>query len=260
MGVFDDYGDLLERVGGVLSNPFVRPLLGPASEAGEAMSAMGSLLDTVQDHGVEGLWNAASALADGISVAEFFLDKATKAGTTVLAGGLKTVAGLQAMTGGTSDPEMAAAYSESAQRFNSVADRLSTAVPDDTWRGTGADAYEEANAQQVKRARTMPDIDLDVVTAVGMEANRLVTTRRVLNEAATVMGNSIPAAIALRAVPRIGKLLSAELEITVTTTSVGASLVHMNKLSEASADATKSIEEATRLYQELANSCHPVWM
>ncbi|MUL82844.1 MULTISPECIES: EspA/EspE family type VII secretion system effector [unclassified Mycolicibacterium] len=258
MGLFDTYSDAMKNIGRFLQSPIPMPgPFGVISEAGESITGLFSTIDTIREHGVDGLWNAASDLGEGLAVTEFLLSKAKIAKAEILAGGLKTVLGMQYACGGNAAPEMAEGYSDSAQRFNVVADHLEKAVPDDSWKGLAADAYTAANASQVNRARTMPDVDLDVAMAVSMEANQLRTTRDILQESATVMGNAIAPVLALQAVPRYGKLFAKSLEIGVTGSCVTGCLLHMKHLTEASEKATKSITDATLLYQELANGCYP---
>lgn len=263
MGLFDTYSDFMKDFGKFLQGPTPIPMpgiLGIMSETGESITGIFSTIDTVREQGIDGLWNAASDVGEGLAATEFLLSKARIAKAEIIAGGLKTILGMQLSCGGDAAPEMANGYSDSAQRFNLVADRLQKAVPDDTWSGTAADAYFDANAGQVARARTMPDIDLDVVMAVSMEANQLRTTRRILQESATVMGNSIALVLILQSVPRYGKLLAKNLEIGVTGSCIAGCLLHMNHLTDASEKATQSINDAVLLYQKLASECYPNWM
>lgn len=263
MGLFDTYSDAMKNLGNFLQGPTPIKIPGPLgilSETGESITSIFSTIDTIREQGVDGLWNAASDVGEGLAATEFLLSKAKIAKADIIAGGLKTILGMQLACGGNAAPEMADGYSDSAQRFNLVADRLEKAVPDATWSGTAADAYSEANAKQVARARTMPDIDLDVVMAVSMEANQLLTTRRILQDSATVMGNAIAPVLVLQAVPRYGKLFAKSLEISVTGSCVAGCLLHMNDLTEASKKATQSINDAVLLYQKLASECYPNWM
>ncbi|MDV3129503.1 hypothetical protein M1247_31675 [Mycobacterium sp. 21AC1] len=262
MSLFDTYGDFMQKFGGALETvgPFLGPMGFPLAEAGSAITGIASTIDTIEEQGVDGLWNAASQVAEGASVVEFFLSKSKVGGTTIISGGLKTIQGMQAACGGTNAPEMADGYSESAQRFNLIADHFEKAIPDDNWTGTASEAYADANASQTKRSRTMPDIDLDVVMAVTMEANQLRATRRILNDSATVMGNAIAPAIALRSFGRYGKLFSLDLEASVTGSCLAGCFLHMKHLTDAAEKASKSIDNAARLYQAIADECYPTQM
>ncbi|WP_166907493.1 EspA/EspE family type VII secretion system effector [Mycobacterium sp. DL440] len=263
MGLFDAYSDTMKNIGRFLQPPI--PVAMPApfgilSEAGESITSIFSTIDTIREQGVDGLWNAASDVGEGLAATEFLLSKAKIAKAEILAAGLKSVLGMQYLCGGNAKPEMAEGYSDSAQRFNVVADNLEKAVPNDGWRGPAARAYAEANTSQINRARTMPDIDLDVVMAVSMEANQLHTTRDVLSESATVMGNAIAPVLAMQAIPRYGKLFARTLESGVTGSCMAGCLLHMKHLTEASEKAAQSINDATLLYEELANACYPTSM
>ncbi|OHT90684.1 EspA/EspE family type VII secretion system effector [Mycobacterium syngnathidarum] len=263
MGLFDTYSDTMKNIGRFLQPPIPIAMPGPfgvMAEAGESITSVFSTIDTIREHGVDGLWNAASDVGEGLAATEFLLSKARIAKADILAAGLKSVLGMQVLCGGNAKPEMAQGYSDSAQRFNVVADNLEKAVPGAGWSGPAARAYTEANTNQVQRARTMPDIDLDVVMAVSMEANQLQTTRDVLSESATVMGNAIAPVLALQAIPRYGKMFAKTLEAGVTGSCIAGCLLHMEHLTEASEKATQSINNATQLYDQLANSCYSINM
>lgn len=88
--------------------------------------------------------------------------------------------------------------------------------------------------------------------AVSAEAGEVNSTRRILNNAATMLGNAIMPALAARAIPRIGKAVSMEIELAVVGVSLPTCLWHINELSEHSAKAVESILAATRLYEEVA--------
>lgn len=263
MGLFDVYSDAMKNIGQFLQGPVPFPLPGPfglMSEAGQSITSIFSTIDTIREQGTDGLWNAASDVGEGLAATEFFLSKARIAKAEILAVGLKTVLGMQLSCGGNAKPDMAEGYSESAQRFNTVADNLEKSVPGDGWKGSAADAYTEANASQVKRARTMPDIDLDVAIAVSMEVNQLRATRKILQDSATVMGNAIAPVLALQGIPRYGKALAKSMEIGVAGSTMAGCILHLEHLTATSEHATKMIDDASLLYQELANACSPISM
>ena len=257
MGFFDIYADVLEKAGGVLETvgPYMGPNGGQLAEAGSAMSSLASTIDAFQQEGVDGLWNAASQVAEGASAIEFFLAKSKAGGTTIISAGLKAIQGMQASCGGSEAPERGEGYSKSAHRFNGIADTLEKAEPSQ-WIGTASDAYAETNTRQRKRARFIPDVDLDMVMAITNQANQVLTTRQILNDSATVMGNCIAPAIALRAFGKYGKMYSLSLETSVTGSCVAGCLTHMNNLSNTSKQAAESMKRAAHLYHEIARACN----
>ncbi len=180
--------------------------------------------------------------------------------TLIIAGGLQMIIGLQAQCGWINPIERGDGYSDSAERFNLIADDLEKALPRDNWTGAAAEAYETANARLVKRLRSMPDVDLDMKIAIDAQANEVAATRRILNESATVMGNAIAPALALRAFGRYGRQASRTLEASVTTSCLTGCIYHMNQLGEASARFAETMENAARLYTEIANDGYPTWM
>lgn len=247
MGLFDMYGDVMQQIGDTLktADPF-----GPMGEAGDILSGLFHARELIADNGPEALWNLAGNTAEVASVALMLLPAAKQ--TDIISAGLKTVMGLQVLCGWTNEPTEGDGYSDSATRFNTVADSLQTAMPDDRWVGAASDAYRQANEVQRERAKKMVDADLSVRMAVSAEAGEVNSTRRILNNAATMMGNAIMPALAARAIPRIGKAVSMEIELAVVGVSLPTCLWHINQLSEHSAKAVESILAATRLYEEVA--------
>jgi uncharacterized protein YukE len=255
MGLFDMYGDLMEKVGETMqrADPF-----GPVGAAGEMISGLFGAADLISEHGPDALWNLAGDFGEVASVALVLLPAAKQ--TDIISAGLKTVLGLQLQCGWTNAPEDGDGYSQSAQQFNLVADGLETAFPDDRWQGDAADAYSEANKSQKDRARRMPDADLDVLMAISSEAGAVNTTRRILNNAATLMGNAIVPALAARSIPRVGKAMSLEIEMAAVGVSIPTCLWYVNELSNHSERSAQAMKDAARIYDEIAAECYPTRM
>ncbi len=255
MGLFDTYSDVMQKLGETLrrADP-----IGPIGAAGDMVTGLFSAADIIGEHGVDGLWNRAADLGEVASVAQGMLPLAKQ--TLIISGGLQTVLAMQMQCGWTNTPEDGDGYSQSAQRFNSVADGLETAYPNDSWSGPAADAYALANEKQKNRARRMPDADLDVLMAISSEAGAVNTTRRILNNAATLMGNAIAPALAVRGIPRVGPAMSREIEIAAVGVSIPTCLWYMNELSNHSERSAQTMKDAARIYDEIAAECYPTSM
>lgn len=249
------YSDAMQKLGEVMrtADPF-----GPIGEAGDVLTGLFSTVDLVGDHGVDAMWNRAADIGEVASVAQGMLPLAKQ--TVIIAGGLKTVMAMQMLCGWTNTPENGDGYSQSAQQFNQIADRLETAFPNDSWRGAGADAYSEANESQKNRARRMPDADLDVLMAISSEAGAVNTTRRILNNAATLMGNAIAPALAARALGKYGKAISLEIEIAAVGISLPTCSWYLNELVNHSERSARSMEAAAAIYDAIADECYPTQM
>lgn len=141
MGLFDMYGDVMQQIGDTLktADPF-----GPMGEAGDILSGLFHARELIADDGPEALWNLAGNTAEVASVAQMLLPAAKQ--TDIISAGLKTVMGLQMLCAWTNEPSEGDGYSAGATRFNTVADSLGSAMPDDRWAGTASDAY----ARQMK--------------------------------------------------------------------------------------------------------------
>ncbi|OBA91976.1 hypothetical protein A5666_12495 [Mycolicibacterium fortuitum] len=254
MGLLDTYTDAMQKLGHFMktADPF-----GPVGQAGEAVSDLFSTVEMLREDGVDSLWNAASDLGEVESVAQSTLPRAKQ--THIIAGALSVVLAMQYQCGWTNKTEDGDGYGQSAQRFNEIADGLETAFPNANWIGDASDAYAAANEAQKRRARRMPDADLDVLMAISSEANTVNNTRRILN-AATVMGNAIAPALAARAIPRVGKGISLGIETSVVGVCLPTCIWYMNELSEHSARSARSMDEAALIYEQIAAECYPTQM
>ncbi len=255
MGLFDMYSDVMQKVGETMQR--VDPI-GPIGAAGVMVAGLFGAADLVSEHGVDALWNLAGDVGEVASVATVLLPAAKQ--TNIIAAGLRTILALQMQCGWTNTPEDGDGFSQSAQRFNGVADGLETAYPNDSWSGPASDAYALANEKQKNRARRMPDADLDVAMAISSEAAAVNTTRRILNNAATLMGNAIAPALAARSIPRVGKAMSLEIETAAVGVSIPTCLWYMNELSNHSERSAQTMNDAARIYDEIAAECYPTSM
>ncbi|OBB31385.1 hypothetical protein A5792_16120 [Mycolicibacterium peregrinum] len=255
MGLFDTYTDAMQKLGRFMqtADPF-----GPVGHAGEAVSSLFSTIETIREDGVDSLWNAASDLGEVESVAQSMLPRARQ--THIIAGGLSVVLAMQYQCGWTNKTEDGDGYGQSAQRFNEIADGLESAFPNANWLGDASDAYAAANEAQKSRARRMPDADLDVLMAISSEAGAVNNTRRILNNAATIMGNAIAPALAARAIPRVGKGISMGIETSVVGVAVPTCIWYMNELSDHSARSARSMDGAAMIYEQIAAECYPTQM
>lgn len=255
MGIFDELGDVLKKVAGTMRkfDPF-----GPFGEAGEMLTNIVTVAEAVESSGPDALWNFAADTAEIASVAEFFLPRAKQ--TPIIAAGLKTVMGMQVLCGWTNPPDQGAGYDRGYQLFNEAIDTLKTASPDARWEGEASDAYSKASAEQLARARMMVDADIDVSNALSAEAGTVDNTRRILNNAATMMGNAIIPAITAKAIPRIGRVISLEIEMSVVGISLPTCFWYMSEMRAASERAAKTIDDATSIYEAVSRGCYPVNM
>ena len=91
----------------------------------------------------------------------------------------------------------------------------------------------------------MVDADIDVSNALSAEAGTVENTRRILNNAATMMGNAIIPAVAAKAIPRVGRVISLEIEMSVVGVSLPTCRWYLNELRDASSRAAETVNNAT---------------
>lgn len=255
MGLLDAYGDVMQKLGDSMQT--VDPV-GPMGMAGEMVSGLFGTTDLISERRHDALWNLAGDTAEVASVALVLLPAAKQ--TDIIAAGLRTVLGMQYQCGWINEPTEADGYSESAKRFNDISDTLKSARPEDRWTGSASDAYSHANDLQHNRVKMLVDADLDVRMALTAESGEVNNTRRILNNAAMLMGNAIAPALAARVIPKVGKALSLEIEAAVVAVSLPTCIWYMNQLADHSTRAAESIRNAVRLYEEVADSCYPTRM
>lgn len=255
VGLFDFYSDLMQHVGESMQrvDPF-----GPMGAAGEAVTSLFAVGNIVGDHGTDAMWNLAGDAGDVASVAQSMLPFAKQ--TLIIEGGLKMISVMEEQSGGANVPSEGESYSDSAHRFNQVGDMLASAMPDDRWRGTAADAYTLANELQYARAGKLADADLKVRMALSAEAGEVRTARRMFNQAATVLGNAIVPALAARALGKHGKAISYGIETGAVASSMPICIWHMTQLAGHSARAAETLKDAVALYEQVANEGYSVRM
>ncbi|MDY6996496.1 MAG: EspA/EspE family type VII secretion system effector [Actinomycetota bacterium] len=248
MGLFDIYSDMMRSIGDTMQGA---DPVGPVGAAGSMLSALFGEAG-VFDQGRAGeLGPLAADTAEVASVAQAMLPRARQ--TPIIAGGLQAVLAMQYLCGWTNEPSDGEGYSASAQRFNEVIDTLKSAMPEQHWAGEASDAYRRANEHHCRLAETMVDADLDVHAALSAEAGEVNNTRRILNNAATLMGNAIAPALVVQAIPEVGMGMSRAIESAVVGVSLPTCLWYMEQLSEQSMRAAESIRNATLLYEEIAD-------
>ncbi|QZY46767.1 EspA/EspE family type VII secretion system effector [Mycolicibacterium austroafricanum] len=247
MGLLDFYSDLMHQVGETMQrvDPF-----GPMGAAGEAVTSLLAVGDIVGDHGADAMWNLAGDVGDVASVAQSMLPLARQ--TLIIEGGLKMICVMEEQVGGANVPTEGDSFSASAHRFNQIGDSIASAMPDDRWRGTAADAYTSANEQQHARARKLVDADLKVRMALSAEAGEVRTTRRMFNKAATVMGNAIVPALAARAMGKHGKAISHGIETGAVASAMPVCIWHMTQLADHSSRAAETLKDAVAFYEQVA--------
>jgi hypothetical protein len=253
-GRYDDRKVLIVGLTDILGDAVdLLPLPPPIQDAVDSVSSLVDVVRAVDQGGVDVLWNAAADMGEAASVVEFFLPKAKQ--TPVISAGLKIIQGLQFACGGNNKVNNGEEHTKGYQMFNEIADALAKPVPNKTWTGSASDAYGYANEQQRLRAKQMVDADIAIHGAVAAEANKVRSVRQMLNEGATVLGNTILPAIAAQSIPRYGKALSYSIQMGVFSSAVPTAIWRMEELKDLSDRVSESITSATRIYEEVARGC-----
>lgn len=106
----------------------------------------------------------------------------------VLAAGQRVIGRIK-LTTGVGVPETGIRFGESAERFRSAGQALTTAFPDDSWDSAGATAYAGRIGELVGRLQSMVDVDERVAGVLAREAEQIITTRDGLDRQSGWLGD-----------------------------------------------------------------------
>ena len=74
------------------------------------------------------------------------------------------------LTTGVGEPENGDRFGQGWSRFNDAGETLTSAFPNDSWAGAGANAYADQNRAQTGRTNTVALLDRGVQTVIAREA------------------------------------------------------------------------------------------
>ncbi|MGV0836282.1 EspA/EspE family type VII secretion system effector [Mycolicibacterium thermoresistibile] len=219
-------------------------------KAGDAGGSAYSIFNNAESAAQGDLMGYVGLGADIIVVAQSLIPAAYP--TPVIAAGLQSILAMNVMTGLGRAPERGHRFSQGAQQFSAVSNKLATAFPTQ-WEGTGAQAYGQRNAAQQKRADAMAQIDASVQQIVDGQADQVQSTRKVLNASAAGLGYAIPLAMAAYAKPIVGPAISMKIQLAAVAIALPPCGVAMTALSATSAANAAKLAQAINQYKQVAS-------
>ena len=225
---------------------------GPLSKIGDIKDALDGVSDVVEDVQavLDGdLMGAVSLVSDGAQLAQMFLPAAYA--TPIIEGGLIAL-DLASKTLGFGNPNGGDDFEEGATALQSTGRGLEQAYPT-SWEGSSSSAYSSQNSKQIDRTSALISADNQVVSILGTEAEQVSTTRDNMDNIASCLGATIPAALALNAIPVYGQAASLTLQATAVAVAVAASGVTMGQMVSNAMDNASQLKQALAKYQQVSS-------
>lgn len=194
-------GGFIKDVGGKVGIPGV-------AKAGERLAEQSGKLGqrVIKDDGVVKL-----VLKDGRQV--------KLAVTPILKYGQWLIKGMRYTTG-MGDPETGDRFSAGAAKFTKIGELLQSSAPNNSWQGTGSDAYADQNAKQQQRAAKVISADRQMRDILAREAQQIMHTRDGLDDVSDWLAAASVACIALAAIPEVGEALQMAAEMAALETGL----------------------------------------
>jgi hypothetical protein len=200
--------------------------------------ALAGIAEHVEGSGKGDHWAQAGLLGDGICLAQAYLGEAWA--TPIIAAGLTALTAYSLACGFPFTPDEGAKFANGAAEFGKVGLALGAAQPTWEWTGSGSDTYGRRCLDQLELAQRMADADDRLHAILADQAQQIRAARDMVDQSATVLGISIPVAMALLAFGPLGFVDSELIQIAATVTALGVATPAMEKLmSEAAVNAAR---------------------
>lgn len=170
-------------------------------------------------------------------------------GSEILDAGRLVIDGMR-LTTGVGEPENGERFGQGWSGFNDAGETLSSAFPDDSWAGAGANAYVDQNRTQTGRTNTVALLDRGVQTVIAREAYQVKYHRDKLDGQSNFLADLSYMTKALALVPGYGKAMKATVEAAAVNAALEICSLELFELSrEANQNATE-LQQAVGLYAD----------
>ena len=179
---------------------------------------------------------------------------AEAAATPIIAAALVSMMGMSNSCGFGS-PNDGQQFSSGADGFKKAADSLNGTKHPDSWQGSASDSYGSRNEEHQRRVVAMAEADEMVKKALADEAGQVTRTRDTLDHMQTILGLSIPVALAAYATPPpAGEALSMAIQVGAVAGTLPLAIQGMEALVSNASRNSATIEQAAQRYSEIASS------
>ncbi|WP_234796627.1 EspA/EspE family type VII secretion system effector [Mycolicibacterium porcinum] len=223
---------------------------GAKSSVPWAMAGIGSdFLSMTQLVATEGAGALAkSAAASGAtSSAQTLKNFAKGAGTPIINAGLIALT-MESNMLGFGRPEDGARFTEGANHFVDAHSTLLRSAPPGDWTGDASTAYGDRNKEQQARAADMSSTDSAIQKVIAAEADQVGKTRDFVSQMQTILSLSIVPALAAKAIPYVGQVVSTAIEVAAVAGTVPAATVQCHQMASRSSENAGKIKDLASKY------------
>jgi hypothetical protein len=168
-------------------------------------------------------------------------------GSEILDAGQLVIEGMR-LTTGVGEPENGDRFGQGWSRFNDAGETLTSAFPNDSWAGAGADAYADQNRTQTGRTNTVALLDRGVQTVIAREAYQVSYHRDKLDDQSNFLADLSYMTMALALVPGYGKALKATVEAAAVKAALSICSLELYELSREANQNAAELQQAVDLY------------
>jgi len=178
------------------------------------------------------------------------------AGSEILDGGQKVIEGMR-LTTGAGEPENGDRFGQGWSRFNDAGETLTSAFPNDSWAGEGADAYIDQNRTQAGRTNAVALLDRGVQTVIAREAYQVAYHRDKLDDQSNFLADLSYVTMALGLVPGYGKAMKSTVEAAAVQAALSICSLELYELSREANQNAAELHQAVGLYADAAATAPP---
>jgi hypothetical protein len=175
------------------------------------------------------------------------------AGSDILDAGQVVIEGMR-LTTGFGEPENGDRFGQGWSRFNDAGDTLTTALPDDSWAGAGANAYVDQNLAHAGRTSTVALLDRGVQTVIAREAYQVKYHRDKLDDQSNFLSDLSYVTLAMGLVPGVGKAMKAATEVAAVDSALDICSLELYELSRETNQNAAELQQAVGLYEGVAQT------
>ena len=175
------------------------------------------------------------------------------AATPIIGVGLTSLATMSLTLGESLESiEQGTGFKAGAEAFNQIGSALEEAFPTSEWEGSGSDAYDTQNGEQLDRAGIMAKADAALAQLINTEAGQVSKARDMLGYAATGLGLAIPVAIALNGTPPVvGTAESVAFQGTAVSIAMAVALPTMTVMAAEAATNAAQVAQIIQQYLQV---------
>ena len=170
-------------------------------------------------------------------------------GSEILDAGQLVIEGMR-LTTGVGEPENGDRFGQGWSRFNDAGETLTSAFPNDSWAGAGANAYADQNRTQAGRTNSVAVLDRGVQTVIAREAYQVRYHRDKLDDQSNFLADLSYMTMALAFVPGYGKAMKATVEVAAVNAALGICSLELYELSREAGQNAAELQQAVSLYAD----------